>query len=35
MRGFSQKEGVEYDDNFSLVTKYTSIRIVISIVLVM
>jgi hypothetical protein len=35
VRGFSQKEGVDYEDNFSLVTRYASIRVVISIALVM
>jgi hypothetical protein len=29
-RGFSQKEGIDYDDIFALVAKYTSIRIIIS-----
>jgi hypothetical protein len=29
-RGFSQKEGVDYEQTFSLVTRYTSIRAVIS-----
>jgi hypothetical protein len=29
-RGFSQKEGIDYDDIFSLVSRYTSIRIIIS-----
>jgi hypothetical protein len=31
-RGLSQKEGVEYDETFSLVTRYTSIRVVTSLV---
>ena len=26
VRGFSKKKGVNYEDTFSLVTKYTSIR---------
>jgi hypothetical protein len=34
-RGFSQKEGVDYEENFSPMTRYTSIRIVISLTLVM
>jgi hypothetical protein len=34
-RGFSQKEGVDYEETFSLVTKYTSIRTIISLALVM
>ncbi len=25
-RGFSQKEGIDYEDNFSLVARYTSIK---------
>jgi hypothetical protein len=29
-RGFSQKEGIDYDDIFALVARYTSIRIIIS-----
>jgi hypothetical protein len=31
MRGFSQKEGVDYEKTFALVAEYTSIRVVISI----
>jgi hypothetical protein len=31
-RGFSQVEGVDYDETFALVARYTSIRAVISIV---
>ena len=30
-RGFSQKEGVDYEETFSLVAKYYSIRLVLSI----
>ena len=30
-RGFSQVEGVDYDETFALVSRYTSIRAVISI----
>jgi hypothetical protein len=29
-KGFSRKEGVYYDETFSLVARYTSIRVVIS-----
>ena len=29
-RGFSQKEGIDYDDTFSLVSRYTSIRTILS-----
>jgi hypothetical protein len=29
-RGFSHQEGEDYDDTFSLVAKYTSIRAIIS-----
>jgi hypothetical protein len=28
-RGFSQKEGVDYEETFSLVARYTSIKVVI------
>lgn len=31
LRGFSHKEGVEYEETFSLVSRYASIRAVISI----
>jgi hypothetical protein len=34
-RGFSQKEGVDYEETFPLVTKYTSINTVISLASVM
>jgi hypothetical protein len=34
-RGFSQKEGVEYEETFSPVTRYTSIKTIISIETVM
>jgi hypothetical protein len=27
-RGFSQREGVDYDKDFSLVARYTSIRVI-------
>jgi hypothetical protein len=30
-RGFSQKEGVDYDETFSPLAKYTSIRYIITI----
>jgi hypothetical protein len=29
-RGFSQKEGIDYDEIFALVSRYTSIRVIIS-----
>ena len=29
-RGFSQKEGIDYEETFSLVARYTSIRTVLS-----
>ena len=29
-KGFSQKEGLNYDETFALVARYTSIRVVIS-----
>lgn len=35
MRGFSQKEGVNYEDTFSLVTMYTSIMTIISLASIM
>jgi hypothetical protein len=31
-RGFSQKEGVDYEEAFSLVARYASIRVVMSLV---
>jgi hypothetical protein len=31
-KGFSHKEGVDYDNTFALVARYTSIRVVISLV---
>jgi hypothetical protein len=34
-RGFSQKEGVDYEETFAPITRYTSIRVVISLALVM
>jgi hypothetical protein len=34
-RGFSQKEGEDYDETFSLVAKYTSIKSIIVIASVM
>ena len=33
--GFSQKEGVDYDETFSPISKYTSIRSIISLTLVL
>jgi hypothetical protein len=33
-RGFSQKEGIDYDEIFSHVARYTSIRVIISLALV-
>jgi hypothetical protein len=30
-KGFSQKEGIDYDETFTPVARYTSIRVVISI----
>jgi hypothetical protein len=35
VRGFSQKEGVEYEETFSLVVRYSSVKDVVSIDLVM
>ena len=34
-RGFSQKEGVDYEETFALIAKYTSIKAVMSLVFVM
>ena len=34
-RGFSHKEGIDYEENFTLVAKYTSIRLVLALVVVM
>jgi hypothetical protein len=34
-RGFSQKEGIDYEETFAHVERYTSIRVVIAIVEVM
>jgi hypothetical protein len=34
-KGFSQKEGIDYDDNFSHVARYTSIRVIIALALVL
>jgi hypothetical protein len=34
-RGFSQKEGVDYEETFSPVARYTSIMTIISIAIVM
>jgi hypothetical protein len=34
-RGFSQKEGVDYDETFAPVARYTSIRTIISIAFIM
>ena len=31
-RGFSQKEGIDYDETFTFVARYTSVRVVIVIV---
>ena len=31
-RGFSQKEGIDYEEMFSLVARYTSIRTIIALV---
>ena len=33
--GFSQKEGIDYEENFALVARYTSIRSVLALVAVM
>ena len=34
-RGLSQKEGIDYEENFALVSRYTSIRSVLTLVAVM
>ena len=34
-RGFSQKEGIDYEENFALVARYTSIRSVLALGAVM
>jgi hypothetical protein len=34
-RGFTQKEGIDYDETFSPVTRYTSIRFIITLALVL
>ena len=34
-RGFSQKEGIDYEENFAPVAKYTSIRSVLGLAVVM
>ena len=34
-RGFSQKEGIDYEENFAPVARYTSIRSVLSLAAVM
>ena len=34
-RGFSQKEGIDYEEAFALVAKYTSIRSVLALATVM
>ena len=33
-RGFSQKEGIDYEETFALVARYTSIRPVLALVVV-
>jgi hypothetical protein len=35
VRGFSQKEGVDYEETFSSMARYASIRVVISIASIM
>ena len=35
MRGFSQKEGVDYDDTFASIARYTFIKTIISLASVM
>ena len=34
-RGFSQKEGIDYEETFALVARYTSIRLVLALAAVM
>ena len=34
-RGFSQKEGIDYDETFAFVARYNSIRVIISLALVL
>ena len=34
-RGFSQKEGIDYEENFAAVARYTSIRSVLALATVM
>ena len=34
-RGFSQKEGIDYEETFAPITRYTSIRSVLSLAIVM
>ena len=34
-RGFSQKEGIDYEETFTPVSRYTSIRLVLSLAIVM
>ena len=34
-RGFSQKEGIDYEETFALVARYTSIRTILSLAIVM
>ena len=34
-RGFSQKEGIDYEENFAPVARYTSIRLVLTLAAVM
>ena len=34
-RGFSQKEGIDYEENFSPIARYTSIRSILALAVVM